>query len=59
MPDTPQKEHSFTELIRRRRLHQQIGLLCYANKTFWYDAHPLIIPMLEETRATSQSGEEE
>jgi KAP family P-loop domain len=32
-------------------------LLCYANKTFWYDAHPLIIPMLDEARA-SQDVEE-
>lgn len=32
-------------------------LLCYANNTFWYDAHPLIIPMLEQIRMTSRDEE--
>lgn len=34
MPDTPQKEQSFTKLIRRRQLLQQLGLLCCADNLF-------------------------
>lgn len=33
-------------------------LLCYANKTFWYDAHPIIVPMLEELREAAQDTKE-
>jgi hypothetical protein len=32
-------------------------MLCYANDAFWYDAHPIIVPMLQQARETSSPGE--